>query len=92
MYNTKKNTQRWPTILISLSLILTFISLIIQNQFALFSFPIFLGTLIAAILFNSLSMILSLKARSQTYTILLFILNLLIIAFLGFTIFTLLMA
>lgn len=92
MYNTKKNTQKWPTILIFLSIVLTLTSIIIQNQFALFSFPIFLGTLIAAILFNSLSMILSLKARSQTYTIILLILNLLIIAFLGFTIFTLLMA
>lgn len=92
MYNTKKNTQKWPTILISISIVLTIASIFIQNQFSLFSFPIFLGVLIVAVLLNTLSMVLSLKARSQAYTIILFILNLLVIAFLGFTIYTLLMA
>lgn len=92
MYNTKKNTQKWPTILIFLSIMLTIISIFIQSQFSLFSFPIFLGVLIVAILLSTLSMILSLKARSQTYTVIFFILNLLTIAVLAFTIYTLLMA
>ncbi|SIN82851.1 hypothetical protein SAMN05878443_0009 [Carnobacterium alterfunditum] len=92
MYNTKKNTQKWPTILFSLSIVLTILSIFIQSQFSLFSFPVFLGVLIVAVLLSTLSMILSLKARSQTYTIVFFILNLLIIAFLAFTIYTLLMA
>ncbi len=92
MYNTKKNTQKWPTILISLSFLLTVVSILIQNQFSLFSFPVFLGVLIVAVLLNTLSMVLSAKARNQAFTIILFILNLLIIAFLAFTIYTLLMA
>lgn len=92
MYNTKKNTQKWPTILISLSFLLTFVSILIQNQFSLFSFPVFLGVLIVAVLLNTLSMVLSVKARNQAFTIILFILNLVIIAFLAFTIYTLLMA
>ena len=92
MYNTKKNTQKWPTILISISLLLTVVSILIQNQFSLFSFPIFLGVLIVAVLLNIGSMVLSAKARNQAFTIILFILNLLIIAFLAFTIYTLLMA
>lgn len=92
MYNTKKNTQKWPTILISLSFVLTIVSIFIQNQFAVFNFPVFLGVLIVAVLLNILSMILSTKARNQAYTIILFILNLLIIAFLVFTIYTLLVA
>ena len=91
MYNTKKNTQKWPTILISISLLLTVVSILIQNQFSLFSFPIFLGVLIVAVLLNIGSMVLSTKARNQAFTIILFILNLLIIAFLAFTIYTLLM-
>ncbi|AGY82381.1 hypothetical protein [Carnobacterium inhibens] len=92
MYNTKKNTQKWPTILILISFVLTIASIFIQSQFALFTFPIFLGVLIVAILLNTLSIALSLKARNQMYTIILFILNLLIIAFLAFTLYTLLMA
>lgn len=92
MYNTKKNTQKWPTILISISLLLTVVSILIQNQFSLFSFPVFLGVLIVAVLLNIGSMVLSAKARNQAFTIILFILNLLIIAFLAFTIYTLLMA
>ncbi|WP_407390399.1 hypothetical protein [Carnobacterium jeotgali] len=92
MYNTKKNTQKWPTILISISLLLTVVSILIQNQFSLFSFPIFLGVLIVAVLLNIGSMVLSTKARNQAFTTILFILNLLIIAFLAFTIYTLLMA
>lgn len=92
MYNTKKNTQKWPTILILISFVLTIASIFIQSQFSLFTFPIFLGVLIVAILLNSLSIALSLKARNQMYTIILFILNLLIIAFLAFTLYTLLMA
>lgn len=91
MYNTKKNTQKWPTILISISLLLTVVSILIQNQFSLFSFPIFLGVLIVAVLLNIGSMVLSTKARNQAFTTILFILNLLIIAFLAFTIYTLLM-
>ncbi len=91
MYNTKKNTQKWPTILISISLLLTVVSILIQNQFSLFSFPVFLGVLIVAVLLNIGSMVLSAKARNQAFTIILFILNLLIIAFLAFTIYTLLM-
>ncbi|WP_029276098.1 hypothetical protein [Carnobacterium jeotgali] len=91
MYNTKKNTQKWPTILISISLLLTVVSILIQNQFSLFSFPIFLGVLIVAVLLNIGSMVLSTKARNQAFTTILFILNLLIIAFLTFTIYTLLM-
>ena len=92
MYNTKKNTQKWPTILILISFVLTISSIFIQSQFSLFTFPIFLGVLIVAILLNTLSIALSLKARNQMYTIILFILNLLIIAFLAFTLYTLLMA
>ncbi|MBC9824525.1 MULTISPECIES: hypothetical protein [Carnobacterium] len=92
MYNTKKNTQKWPTILILISFVLTIASIFIQSQFSLFTFPIFLGVLIVAILLNTLSIALSLKARNQMYTIILFILNLLIIAFLAFTLYTLLMA
>lgn len=92
MYNTKKNTQKWPTILILLSFILTIVSILIQNQFAVFSFPVFLGVLIVAVLLNTLSIALSLKARNQAFTIILFILNILIIAFLGFTVYTLLVA
>ena len=59
MYNTKKNTQKWPTILISLSFLLTVVSILIQNQFSLFSFPVFLGVLIVAVLLNFGSMVLS---------------------------------
>ncbi|MDN5372001.1 MAG: TRAP-type transport system small permease protein [Carnobacterium sp.] len=92
MYNTKKNTQKWPTILILISFVLTIASIFIQSQFSLFTFPIFLGVLIVAILLNTLSIALSLKVRNQLYTIILFILNLLIIAFLAFTLYTLLMA
>ena len=92
MYNTKKNTQKWPTILILISFVLTIASIFIQSQFSLFTFPIFLGVLIVAVLLNTLSIALSLKARNQMYTIILFILNLLIIAFLAFTLYTLLMA
>ena len=92
MYNTKKNTQKWPTILILISFVLTIASIFIQSQFSLFTFPIFLGVLIVAVLLNTLSIALSLKARNQLYTIILFILNLLIIAFLAFTLYTLLMA
>ncbi|MCM3511901.1 hypothetical protein [Carnobacterium inhibens] len=92
MYNTKKNTQKWPTILILISFVLTIASIFIQSQFSLFTFPIFLGVLIVAILLNTLSIALSLKVRNQMYTIILFILNLLIIAFLAFTLYTLLMA
>ena len=92
MYNTKKNTQKWPTILILISFVLTIASIFIQSQFSLFTFPIFLGVLIVAILLNTLSIALSLKARNQMYTIILFILNLLIIAFLAFTLYTLLIA
>jgi len=92
MYNTKKNTTKWPTFLILISFILTIVSIFIQNQFSLFSFPIFLGVLIVAVLLNTLSLVLASKSRSQAYTILLFILNLLIIAFIAFTIYTLLIA
>ena len=92
MYNTKKNTQKWPTILILISFVLTIASIFIQSQFSLFTFPIFLGVLIVAILLNTLSIALSLKVINQMYTIILFILNLLIIAFLAFTLYTLLMA
>lgn len=92
MYNTKKNTQKWPTILILISFVLTIASIFIQSQFSLFTFPIFLGVLIVAVLLNTLSIALSLKARNQLYTIILFILNLLIIAFLAFTLYTLLLA
>ncbi|EDP68284.1 hypothetical protein CAT7_09590 [Carnobacterium sp. AT7] len=92
MYNTKKNTQKWPTILISISFLLTVVSILIQNQFSLFSFPVFLGVLIVAVLLNIGSMFLSAKARNQAFTIILFILNLLIIAFVAFTIYTLVMS
>lgn len=92
MYNTKKNTQKWPTILISISFLLTVVSILIQNQFSLFSFPVFLGVLIVAVLLNIGSMVLSAKARNQAFTIILFILNLLIIAFVAFTIYTLVMS
>lgn len=92
MYNTKKNTTKWPTVLISISFILTIVSIFIQNQFSLFSFPIFLGVLVVAVLLNTLSLVLATKSRNQAYTILLFILNVLIIVFIAFTIYTLLMA
>lgn len=92
MYNTKKNTTKWPTFLILVSFILTIVSIFIQNQFSLFSFPIFLGVLIIAVLLNTLSLVLASKSRNQAYTILLFILNVLIIAFIAFTIYTLLFA